>query len=112
MTETVDIPVEYRLYYDDRGDPTVYVSGCFTIDEPGPEGKYIVIDQYQYLCRRFDIKVVGGKVLPRYTSAIICKLVHKEGITCTIEDISIPVNNEYKGRTNQWGIKLYERTDS
>lgn len=112
MTEPVDIPVEYRLYYDDRGDPTVYVSGCFTVDEPGPEGNYIVMDQYQFLCRRYDIKVVDGKILPRYTGTIVCKFVQKEGTACATEDISIPVSSEYKGKTNQWGIKLYERTDS
>ena len=111
MTEPVDIPVEYRLYYDDRGDPLVYVTGCFTADEPGPEGNYIVVDHFQFLCRRHDIKVVNGKILPRFTGNLICKLVQKEGITCTVEDISIPVTGDYKGKTIQWGMKVSERTD-
>ena len=112
MTETVDIPVEYRLYYNDRGDPTFYISGCFTPDEPGPEGSYIVVDQYQYLCRRYDIKVFEGKIIPGYNDILVSKLVQREGVICAAEDISIPVTTDYNEKTIEWGIRLYERTDS
>lgn len=111
MTEPVDIPVQYRLYYDERGDPIVYVSGCFTETEPGPEGKFVVIDHFQFLCKRHDLKIVNEKILPKFTGAIICKLVQKEGTKCVSEDISIPVADDYVGTTIEWGMKVSERTD-
>jgi hypothetical protein len=111
MTESVDIPVEYRLYYDDRGDPIVYVGGCYTEAEPGPEGKFVVIDHFQFLCRRHDVKIVNEKIIPKFTSTVMCKLVQKEGIKCAMEDISIPVSDDYTGNTIEWGMKVSERTD-
>lgn len=111
MTESLDIPIEYRLYYDERGEPLTYVCGCFSVEDPGIEGNFIVIDHFQFMCRRHDVKVVNNKILPKYTGTIICKLVQKEGIKCAFEDISIPVTHEYTGKTTEWGIKLSERTD-
>lgn len=111
MTEPVDIPVEYRLYYDDKGDPLHYICGCFSVEDPGIEGKFIVLDHFQFLCRRYDIKVVNGKILPRFNGTVIYKLVQTTGIRCASEDISIPVTEEYTGKTIEWGMKISERTD-
>lgn len=111
MSEPVDIPIEYRLYYDNKGDPINYVCGCFSIEDPGIDGKFIVIDQFQFLCRRHDVKVVNGKILPRFNNTVVSKLVQCPGIRCAAEDISIPVAPEYTGKTIEWGMKISERTD-
>ena len=102
-----DIDPEYRLYYDDRGDPITYTVGYYTEGDAGPEGNYIVIDKFEFLCKRHDIKVIEGKIVSLSSLAAIPRLVKKSGgIKCAKEDVSIIVDDQYT-EYNEWGIIYY-----
>jgi hypothetical protein len=99
----VDMTPEYRLYYDTRGDPISYVAGFYSDEEPGPEGTYIVIDKFEFLCKRHDVKVLDGKLVSLSALTAILKYVQKPGIRCAKEDISIVVDETWDDYI-EWGI--------
>jgi len=98
-----DVEPEYRLYYDDRGDPISYTVGYYNETDTGPEGNYIVIDKFEFLCKRNDIRVIEGKMVSLSSLTMIPKLVQRlGGVKCAKEDISIIVDEEYT-EYNEWG---------
>ena len=99
----VDTTLQYRLYYDKRGDPISYVVGFYSDNEPGPEGNYIIIDKFEFLCKRHDIKVVDGKIVSLSALTLIFKYVQQPGIRCAKEDISIVVDETCDDYI-EWGI--------
>lgn len=91
--------VEFRLYYDDKGDAI-----CYTCEKL--EGTYLVITQQEYAEGRPDVKVIDGKIVYRSQSIIISKLVKSDtGTRCAETDISIVVDD---GPYNTWSEKVYE----
>lgn len=94
--------VEFRLYYDDKGMVLFY-----TCEKP--EGNYIVIDAATYAAGRPDIRIIDGKISTAIPSLVVSKLMpNNEGVTCTEEDISIVVDEKYKGKTINWKLNTYE----
>ena len=92
-------PVEFRLYYDDKGSVIYY-----TCEKP--EGKYIVIDTATYAACRMDVKVIDGKIATD-PDVIFAQLIQTiDGIVCSKQDVSIVVTDDYTD-TNTWGIKLH-----
>ena len=102
-TQTLDTPIQYRLYYDDSGAPVTYSVGYFTEDDPGPEGNYIVIDQFEFLCKRYDLKVIEGKIVSLSSLTVISKYAPGPGLRCAKEDISIVVDEDYTDYI-EWGL--------
>lgn len=95
------ISIEYRLYYDEHGNPTFYT--C-----ESPEGNYIVVDQQTYLECRFDVKIVDGKLIQLNQIALISKLVPADsGKKCATFDINIIADNDYQDAT-YWKVKTHE----
>lgn len=93
---------EFRLYYDDKGKVLFY--SC-----EKPEGNYIVIDATTYAIGRPDLRVIDGKISTTVPSLVVSKLMpDKEGVTCAEEDISIVVDKNYKGKTINWKLNIYE----
>ena len=91
-----EVQPEYRLYYDDRGDPISYTVGYYNEDEKGPEGNYIIIDQFEFLCKRYDVKVIEGKIVSLNSMTLIPKLVQAKGTKCAREDIAIVIDDDYE----------------
>lgn len=83
------VPVSYRLYYDDRGQPLYYTME----DLPG---RYIEVDQATYILGSHHVKVVDDKleILPRKTS--VTKLVPdiERGTPCDQRDICVVVSDQ------------------
>lgn len=93
---------EFRLYYDDKGKVLFY--SC-----EKPEGNYIVIDAATYAAGRPDVRVIDGKISTAIHSLVVSKLMPNiEGTSCTEEDISIVVDDNYKGKTTKWKLNTYE----
>lgn len=94
--------LEFRLYYDKRGNVLFY--SCDKID-----GDYIVIDAKTYAEGRPDLKVIDGKISRANLNSIVSKLVESTtGISCAEEDVSIIVDETYTGKTINWELKTYE----
>jgi hypothetical protein len=84
------VPPEFKLYYDEKGNVVCY--SCEKLD-----GNYIVIDSVTYAEGRPDIKVIDGKIVRINANSVISKLVKNdiEGISCSVDDISIIVGNDF-----------------
>jgi hypothetical protein len=93
--------VEFRLYYDDNGDVLYY-----TCDNP--IGNFIVIDAQTYAECRFDIKDIDGKIVKQNRYTIMKLVPNNEGTECIAEDITIIANENYKGNTTKWKLKVNE----
>lgn len=102
VVEHVETPkVEYRLYYDDAGNVL-----CYTCDRL--EGNYIIVDQQTYSEMRYDWKIVDGKLTKLIPGIRISKLKpNKEGVNCSIEDVSIVVSKSFKNK-QKWKLDSYE----
>ena len=50
------MPIEYRLYYDAKGNPISMSSHNHT------DGQYVVITKQQYDSANYNCRVVGGKL--------------------------------------------------
>ena len=93
---------EFRLYYDEKGHVV-----CYTCEKL--EGNYIVIDATTYAEGRPDVRVIDGKLSRVSASSVVARLAHSdEGITCAFEDMSIIVDDSYKGKTQKWNLEIYE----
>jgi hypothetical protein len=93
---------EFRLYYDDKGKALFY--SC-----EKPEGNYIVIDATTYAIGKPDVRVIDGKISTVTPEAVVSKLMPSdEGVTCTEEDISIVVDDNYTEKTIKWKLTTYE----
>lgn len=96
--------VEFRLYYNDNGDVL-----CYSSDGTGPDNKFIVVDSQTYAEGRVDIKIVDGQIVKKTGKVGISKLVPGTvGIRCTLEDVTIIVDDNYNGETITWKTKQYE----
>jgi len=82
--------LEYRLYYNDLGEPVFY-----SIDKE--LGNYIIVDKETYASGRYDVRVIDGKLIkPR--QYVYQKLVPvAQGI-----DVAIVTPDQ------TWKLKRYE----
>jgi len=97
-TPLVSVELEYRLYFDNNGNPLYY-----TMDKPS--GQYISITLEQYRRSNYNVKVVNGIIKEMNTS--ITKLVPANiGTPCHSHDISIVVDNSSKKQ--YWKLKTDE----
>ena len=89
------VDVEYRLYYNDLGEPLFYSTEQET-------GNYIIIDKETYAVGRYDVQIVNKELV--YPSQYVYKkLVYSNlGIETTVNDISII------GPGRIWNIKYCE----
>lgn len=96
------VPPEFRLYYDNNGRVITY--SCEKL-----EGNYIVVDPQTFAECRYDVRVIDGKLSKVNPSLVIYKLKpdELEGVSCTNEDISILVNEEYTDK-QLWKLHAYE----
>jgi hypothetical protein len=95
-------PVEFRLYYDDKGSIITYT--CEKLP-----GNYLVIDAQVFAESRPDLTVVDGKLV-RLVPEVFLSLLTKSdlGTKCASEDLSILVSDDYDGDTTNWELKRYE----
>ena len=94
---------ELRLYYDKTGSAI-----CYTCEKL--EGDYIVIDTQTYAEGRYDIKVLNGKIISNYSNAIVTRLTKDtEGTLCSVEDMSLIVDDSDEVDKQYWKLKVYER---
>lgn len=96
--------IEFRLYYDDLGNPT-----CYSADGQDLPGKYIVVDAMTYAACRLDLKVLDGKIVRdvyKKTVTTYVKSSDETGITCSVDDISILVDKS--SPNNKWKIVVNE----
>jgi hypothetical protein len=84
------VELEYRLYYNDLGEPLFYS----TDNQPG---NYIIIDKETYAVGRYDVRIVDGKLI-KPTEYVYQKLVP----VITGNDVSIVTPNQ------KWKLKRYE----
>lgn len=103
VTEFVENdPVQFRVYYDDNGKVLFY-----TCDKP--EGNYLIIDNATFAEKRFDFKVIDGKLSRLVPGLTISKLMPCDsGKECAKQDISIVVDKEFTGEVTNWKMVTYE----
>jgi len=95
-------PVEFRLYYDDKGSIITYTCEKLL-------GNYIVIDSQVFAEGRPDLIVVDGKLVkpnPEVFLTILSKST--SGTVCASEDVTILVPADYEGEVTHWELKKYE----
>ena len=97
------IPPEFRLYYNETGKVICYT--CEKID-----GNYIVIDASIYAAGRPDVRVIDGKISNLSECVVVAKLMpdSHDGQSCSIEDVSIVVSEDYIGDMIKWKLNTYE----
>ena len=97
------LPVEYRLYYDEKGNVK-----CYTCEKL--EGNYVVIDAQTYAEGRPDIRVVNGRISKVASNLVITKLEKhsKEGQVTSVEDISIIPDSKSKIKKQKWNLSVKE----
>lgn len=95
--------VEFRLYYDNLGNPVTY-----TADNSTHPYQYIVVDAHTYALGRFDIKVIDEKIATNVFKKYVAKLVPSmtEGTNCSVGDISILVNEDKE--CTKWKLSINE----
>ena len=86
--ESVDL--EYRLYYNDLGEPLFYST-------EKEMGNYIIIDKETYAVGRYDVRIVDGKII-KPTEYVYQKLVP----VSIGNDVSIVTSDQ------KWKLKRYE----
>lgn len=90
---------EFRLYYDIDGNVITYTTEKL-------QGNYIVIDKLTFAEARPDVKVYEGSLVRKSNLTVVSKLTPSiEGITCSVEDVSIITNI---GNTINWSLKTRE----
>lgn len=90
--------VEYRLYYDELGEPLYYTTEKH-------DGLYIVVSKEVYDEGRYDIAVIHGeisKTRKKYATQKLVPVNSDKGTECLIDDISIV------GKGQHWALKRYE----
>lgn len=81
------LPVSYRLYYTDTGEPVIYSMDDFP-------GNYIEVDQATYVLSPFNVKVINNKLIYIKPIRTITKLQPSNtGTACSPYDVCIVVDN-------------------
>lgn len=97
------IAPEFRLYYNDKGEVI-----CYTCQKLEGDN-FIIIDARTYAEARPDVKVIDGKISRKQANAVVYKLMPSlEGTLCATDDISVIVDDRYKGNTTNWKLNIYE----
>lgn len=98
VTELVETEqVQFRVYYDDNGTILFY-----TCDKP--EGNYLIIDNATFAEKRFDLRVVDGKLVRLVPGMMISKYKPStKGKICAADDISIVVDSD-QVLTQKWEL--------
>jgi hypothetical protein len=95
-------PVEFRLYYDEKGSIITYT--CDKLP-----GDYIVIDAQVFAECRPDLTVVDGKLVKLVPKVFLSLLAKSDiGTKCASEDVTILVSDDYAGEITNWELKSYE----
>lgn len=84
------VELEYRLYYNDLGEPLFYSTD-------NELGNYIIIDKETYTAGRYDVQVINGKLI-KPTQYVYQKLVPVTQGT----DVAIVTPDQ------KWKLKRYE----
>lgn len=93
---------EFRLYYDDTGSAV-----CYTCEKLA--GTYIVVDAQTFAEGRHDVKVLNGKIVSNFSTAVVTKLTKDTtGKLCAAADISIIVSEDDNVEKQYWKLKVYE----
>jgi len=102
VTEEVKTdPIEFRVYYDEKG--TILFYTC-----EKPEGNYLIIDTQAFAEKRFDLKVIDGKLTRMIPGITIRKYKpDDEGISCASEDLSVVANTD-NIKQQKWKMSSYE----
>ena len=92
--------VEYRLYYDTKGQVI-----CYSCDNL--EGKYLVIDALTFAEARQDVTVINGKIVKKSIATVSHKYVPSDNgdVNCHPLDISV-ISDQSNGQ--QWELKAHE----
>lgn len=94
---------EFRLYYDEKGKVICYT--CEKLEK----GNYIIVDATTFAQARPDVRVVDGRITTVTANAVVSKLMPCDaGQQCAKQDISIVVDNKFKGEIQNWKMITYE----
>lgn len=89
--------IEFRLYYDDDGNPLTYTSENIS-------GNYIVVDSQTYAQGRYDCKIIDGEIVFLSDFTYFNKYIPcKTGVPCNPAN-SLIVDNE---SSFYWSLKTY-----
>jgi hypothetical protein len=80
------VPVTYRLYYNDNGSPK-----CYTMEDL--PGKYVEVDRDTYVLSLWNVRVVDEKlhVIPPVVTVKKLQLSNTDGIACHPQDVCVVV---------------------
>ena len=93
-------PVEFRVYYNETTGSVI----CYTCEKL--EGSYLIVDNITFAEARMDVKVMEGELIRNDDGLFITKLIPGDtGTLCSVEDVSIIVDEDYEGDTRYWNTK-------
>jgi hypothetical protein len=92
-----ELPVTYRLYYDDTGQPIEY-------SMERHDGNYIELTHEQYQHRDFVIVVRDGKIVSLRKDTIPKMKPAEDGAPCHPQDITVIVSTDVPNK--KWKIDL------
>ena len=96
------VPVQYRLYHNDDGDPIVYSME----DLPG---KYIEVTEQQYAEHNYRVSVVNGQLIKKSPNTITTKkLIPSDiGTPCHLTNVAIVTTTD---PNQKWNLKNYDNS--
>lgn len=96
------VPVQYRLYYDNDGNPVVY-----SIEDL--PGKYIEVTQQQYDEHSYRVTVVDGQLIKKLPNTISTKklIPGTAGTPCHLTDVTIVTAVD---PNQKWNLKNYDNS--
>ena len=80
-------PVNYRLYYNDAGEPLFYSHD----DLPG---KYVDVTPEQFALQDQSVRVIEGKILYRRTARMSKLVPAMSGTLCHTQDVTVVVTDQ------------------
>jgi len=98
------LQIEYRLYYNTDGKPTMYTT-------EKPDGNYVVITREQYAICDWQVIVVDGEIKSTKNIKKIYKLQKSTtGIKTSKYDINILLEDNDDVEHNYWTLVTHEYT--
>ena len=96
------VVVQYRLYYNDDGEPVVYSME----DLPG---KYIEVTEQQYSEHSYRVSVVDGQLIKKLPNAITTKklIPCNTGTPCHLTNVAIVTTTD---PNQKWNLKTYDNS--
>jgi hypothetical protein len=84
---TDPVPVHYRLYHNDAGEPLFYSHEALP-------GKYIDVTPEQFALQDLAVRIINGKLVHQRTTRMTKLVPSDSGTLCHSRDVTVVVENQ------------------